>query len=159
MKGFTLIELLVVVLIIGILASVALPQYEKAVMKARSAEAMTVLKKLGDNMEMHVLSGGTNADFPCETIFDGFPEGEKDCAFSTKNFNFATAYGILLAEEKNGNYGLAFLPPAVEQFGFERAELGRWCVPETDKGTAFCKSLSGGKAPQSLSFAETAYPF
>ncbi len=58
MGGFTLIELLVVVLIIGILAAVAIPQYQKAVFKARWAEGISNLKALGNAIKVCELANG-----------------------------------------------------------------------------------------------------
>ena len=71
-KAFTLIELLVVVLIIGILAAVALPQYEKAVQKSRLAEVAVRVKAMEEAIDLYVLENG----YPSSVVdlFDVYPD-------------------------------------------------------------------------------------
>ena len=61
-KGFTLIELLVVVLIIGILAAIAMPQYTNAVEKARLSEALSTIGSLQRGIDLYLLANGSPGD-------------------------------------------------------------------------------------------------
>jgi len=63
LKGFTLIELLIVILIIGILATVAVPFSRDAIMKAKVSEIFSLVRQIEITYNFLILEKGYAAAF------------------------------------------------------------------------------------------------
>lgn len=144
-KGFTLIELLVVVLIIGILASVALPQYQKAVEKSRSAEALTMLKNARQEYELLYLEGITSWPAPKDIVdWSNGTWNQSGNLFCTKNFVYELAHPDMNAFRANNiaddcstfSDELYWI-----DYGFPQRTGEMSCTAYTDVGYGICKGL------------------
>lgn len=153
--GFTLIELLVVVLIIGILASVALPQYQVAVEKSRLGSLMPNLRTIKNALEVYRLANG---EYPPDKIggldisLPGCTEDEAGGEYRCENSYYNYEGGPTKAEDYvsavPARYGEKYSAVLRMYLDHSRgANSGKiFCIPgnkSTDLGHKICKSMGG----------------
>ncbi len=142
-SGFTLIELLVVVLIIGILAAIALPQYEKAVLKSKTAQLYVFAKHFKDLCALDLMAGGN-----CEKLEDMGWEYDIDNYEFTSNGN-----GEPLEKFKSAGFNIQHtnlnatfqMDPITDLYFYVRYP-NLYCMAKTDTNDVaegVCKSMGG----------------
>nr|QGT50702.1 hypothetical protein Elusimicrob1349_1720 [uncultured Elusimicrobia bacterium] len=157
MKGFTLIELLVVVLIIGILSSVALPQYTQAVEKARASEAWTLMKNINDAQAIRNMEAGTSGEvYPFDELSIEVPANSKNFCYAVQTSG-GTSYrvGNCGSSGAYGNWSYTNYPAAAWRvqngsvlyvLGMKDGKRTCWAYGGTSSSAMkICKSLTSGK--------------
>lgn len=91
LRGFTLIELLVVVLVIGILSAIALPQYQKAVARARFATVKATARTLADVENLYYLDNG-EFTFDVQNLAVQLPSGGTSIGTSQIQYPWGMCY-------------------------------------------------------------------
>ena len=163
-KGFTLLELLVVVLIIGILASIALPQYQMAVTKAKVASILPLMRRFKDALAEYKLQHGSylteDGDNPdADTLGVNWPtdwECEDDLKVHCYNdyweciANGLMANGIVTCGTHD--FSIYMYPSAL--IGFHAFSAGMYSIKHLPRSTLFRNTSPSSNRSASHAFLD-----
>ena len=116
-KAFTLIELLVVILIIGILAAIALSQYQKAVEKAKAAKTISNIRALAQAEKIYFMTNGKYAtsfndlDLTIPELRGNYITTSDNVIYSLRTFkerNYNYIYGQHSNSDRTKTYAIAY---------------------------------------------------
>lgn len=142
-KGFTLLELLVAVMIMGILAAIAIPQYSRSVRRAEMIEGLSQGKTILDSaLRFKAANGLPPSTFSqLDVGFDGI--NAESASMTEGNFTYILNHDSITVQSNLGGYYLEMEFPIVTDAGVTSAIF---CCPNPgDKNGAWlCKSVSGG---------------
>ena len=153
--GFTLIELLVVVLIIGILAAVALPQYQQAVLKTRLMRYTPFVKALANAEEAYWMANGQytpniedlDIDFPADAVWAGASTDHGFVQLSDGSVLDLLGYGAYISDLNSANARVAtrIMGPNNKKIVYLQYLANSAYPNERFCGgnESFCKSLGG----------------
>ena len=142
-QAFTLIELLVVVLIIGILAAIAVPQYQVAVGKSKFSTIKNMAKSIAEACEVYELANGS---YPknytdLDISLPGVSKVEDFSAYFTIYFDNDKSCVIFYKGEKRVVCGLKINGISMSYYIWPKSNIRKCLAWSTDKNTLANKVL------------------